>query len=77
MASTGSGGSSRTRQSSFAFRLINPELFIKPNKVVMVSGTAAIIGCVLFLGYMNLTGGDKGTVSTSVQNGKFVKSKWD
>lgn len=30
MASTGRGGSSRTRQSSFAFRLINPELFIKP-----------------------------------------------
>ncbi|XP_074614375.1 small integral membrane protein 8-like [Acropora palmata] len=77
MASTGRGGSSRTRQSSFAFRLINPELFIKPNKVVMVSGTVAIIGCVLLLGYMNLTGGDKGTVSMSVQNGKFVKSKWD
>ena len=43
----------------------------------MVGGTVAIVGCVLFLGYMNLTGGEKGTVSVSVQNGKPVKSKWD
>lgn len=43
----------------------------------MVGGTVAIVGCVLFLGYMSLTGGEKGTVSVSVQNGKPVKSKWD
>ena len=43
----------------------------------MISGTVAIVGCVLFLGYMNITGGKKHTVSVSVQNGKPVKSKWD
>lgn len=75
-----SGNKGSGRQSTFAFRLINPELFIKPNKVVMVSGTVAIVGCLLFLGYMNLSRRQEGNVSVSVQDGKpgkRVKSKWD
>ncbi|RMX57733.1 hypothetical protein pdam_00004996 [Pocillopora damicornis] len=64
------------RQSTLAFRLINPELFIKPNKVIMIGGSVALAGCVLFLGYMNF-GEEKQTVSTSVHNHGRVKSKWD
>jgi len=75
-----SPGKKGSRQSTLAFRLINPELFIKPNKVIMIGGSVAIVGCLLFLGYMNSTGGEKQTavsVSTSPQSNRRVKSKWD
>ncbi|KAK2166429.1 hypothetical protein LSH36_39g09066 [Paralvinella palmiformis] len=44
----------RRLDSTAAFRAVNPELFIKPNKVVMSIGVAAIVGCVAYIGYLNL-----------------------
>ncbi len=40
-------------KSTLAFRIINPELFIKPNKFVMAFGLFCIGGCALFLFNMN------------------------
>ncbi|CAB4019755.1 small integral membrane 8 [Paramuricea clavata] len=34
-------------------RMINPELFIRPNKVVMGIGLIMLTGCVICLAYMN------------------------
>ncbi|KAF7694549.1 small integral membrane protein 8 [Silurus meridionalis] len=35
------------------FRAVNPELFIKPNKPVMVLGLVSITLCVGYLGYLH------------------------
>ena len=46
----------------------------------MIGGSVALVGCLLFLGYMNSTGGEKHTAvsgSTLPQNNRRVKSKWD
>lgn len=36
-----------------AFKAINPELFIKPNKFTSVIGLIALTGCVAFMGYLH------------------------
>jgi len=48
------------RQSGFQgvkattlFRTFNFELFVKPNKYVMIPGLIAITGCVAYFGYLN------------------------
>lgn len=64
-------------RSTLAFRIINPELFIKPNKFVMGLGLFCLGGCVLYLINMNLKH-DKREIRFSVETGKYVeKSKWD
>jgi len=71
-------------QSTLAFRIINPELFIKPNKHVMNFGIAAIAGCVMYFAYMVATHDPKKTATTnkektfSVKTGQLSnRSKWD
>ncbi|XP_026174893.1 small integral membrane protein 8 [Mastacembelus armatus] len=43
----------RGAQTSTLFRAVNPELFIKPNKPVMVFGLVTITVCVGYLGYLH------------------------
>uniref|UniRef100_UPI0037E8049D small integral membrane protein 8 n=1 Tax=Semicossyphus pulcher TaxID=241346 RepID=UPI0037E8049D len=43
----------RGAQTTTLFRAVNPELFIKPNKPVMVFGLVTITLCVGYLGYMH------------------------
>lgn len=69
-------------QSTVASRLINPELYIKPNKHVMNFGVAAIAGCVMYIVYMIATNDSskksKKEKTFSIQTGKVSnKSKWD
>ncbi|XP_073348892.1 small integral membrane protein 8 [Pagrus major] len=43
----------RGAQTTTLFRAVNPELFIKPNKPVMVFGLVTITLCVGYLGYLH------------------------
>ena len=68
-------------QSTVASRLINPELYIKPNKHVMNFGVAALAGCVMYIVYMVATADPKKSKKErtfSSQTGKLTNSnKWD
>eukprot|EP00795_Rhopilema_esculentum_P015723 gene15723-7018_t len=64
-------------RSTLAFRIINPELFIKPNKFIMGFGLLCFGGCALYLFNMNMKD-DGRKVRFSVETGKVVeRSKWD
>lgn len=64
-------------KSTLAFRIINPELFIKPNRFVMGIGLLCIAGCALYLFNMNVKHGKK-EVRFSIETGNpITKSKWD
>ncbi|XP_060769505.1 small integral membrane protein 8 [Neoarius graeffei] len=43
----------RAVRTTSLFRAVNPELFIKPNKPVMVFGLVTITLCVGYLGYLH------------------------
>ncbi|XP_047429836.1 small integral membrane protein 8 [Mugil cephalus] len=43
----------RGAKTTTLFRAVNPELFIKPNKPVMVFGLVTITLCVCYLGYLH------------------------
>ena len=68
-------------ESTVASRLINPELYIKPNRHVMNFGVAAIAGCVMYLVYMIATTDPKKSKKEkifSTQTGNITTtSKWD
>jgi len=68
-------------QSTIASRIINPELYIKPNRHVMNFGVAALAGCVMYIVYMIATADPKKSKKTktfSSQSGKITRStKWD
>lgn len=68
--------------STLGFRIINPELFIKPNKHVMNFGVAAIAGCVMYIVYMIATHDPKKSSEKektfSIRTGQISSStKWD
>ncbi|KAL8598335.1 hypothetical protein ACOMHN_047656 [Nucella lapillus] len=44
-----------TMQSTTAFRAINFELFVRPNKFVMGLGVTLFVGSIGYIMYMNLT----------------------
>ena len=71
-----------------AFKAINPELFIKPNKYTTVIGLLALSGCVAFIGYMHAQDENRkdladGKVYKAMdEDGKYAqvvkkKSRWD
>lgn len=67
--------------STLGFRIINPELFIRPNKHVMNFGIAAIAGCVMYMVYMVATHDPKKSKKEetfSIRTGQLSsRSKWD
>lgn len=71
-----------------AFKAINPELFIKPNRFTTVVGLIALSGCVAFMGYMHAMDENQkdfreGTAYKAVdEDGNYSKvvsrkSRWD
>jgi len=69
-----------------AFKAINPELFIKPNKFTTVVGVIALSGCVAFMAYLHAIDENKKDrekiQKTFDDDGKYVgvhekKSRWD
>ncbi|RDD43529.1 Small integral membrane protein 8 [Trichoplax sp. H2] len=66
----------RKIRTTTAFRIVNPELFIRPNKYVMTFGAIAITGCILFLALMRAShqGNARGEYAdTTIKR----KSRWD
>ena len=64
-------------KSTLAFRVINPELFIKPNKVVMGFGILCFGGCILYLFNMNLNNERRHTTVSVGGKRSVDKSKWN
>ncbi|RUS86766.1 hypothetical protein EGW08_005489 [Elysia chlorotica] len=68
--------------STTAFRAINFELFVKPNKFVMAFGAIAFTTCISYIVYMNMTDDKKKTtyVTLDEDGGTTVRprpSRWD
>lgn len=68
-------------RATVASRLINPELYIKPNKHVVNFGVAALAGCVMYFVYMISTTDPKKSKKEktfSAHTGKISSpNKWD
>ncbi|KAM0730670.1 Small integral membrane protein 8 [Formica fusca] len=47
------GDGLRSLRSTSLFRAINFELYVKPNKTVMILGIVAMLGCSGYIFYMN------------------------
>ncbi|KAK3804208.1 hypothetical protein RRG08_040717 [Elysia crispata] len=68
--------------STTAFRAINFELFVKPNKFVMVFGAVAFTTCISYIVYMNMTDDKKRStyVTLDEDGGTTVRprpSRWE
>ncbi|XP_050483566.1 small integral membrane protein 8 [Bombus huntii] len=46
------GDGLRSLKSTMLFRAINYELYVKPNKVVMIFGAIAMFSCIGYMAYM-------------------------
>ena len=83
----GQGIASKAKDTSSVFRVLNAEMFAKPNLKVAVPGTIIFGGCVLYLAYMKLRADEavrQGTHFKQAQpDGKYKMayndkgSKWD
>ncbi|XP_038126458.1 small integral membrane protein 8 [Cyprinodon tularosa] len=72
----------RGAQTTTLFRAVNPELFIKPNKPVMLFGLAAITLCVGYLGYLHAVKENDQQLYEAIdsEGERYMKrktSKWD
>lgn len=72
----------RGAQTSTLFRAVNPELFIKPNKPVMVFGLVTITLCVGYLGYMHAMKENQQELYEAIdsEGARYMRrksSKWD
>ncbi|KAL3864967.1 hypothetical protein ACJMK2_006608 [Sinanodonta woodiana] len=79
-AETGTGWGKM--KSTSLFRALNFELYIKPNKHVISFGIAALVGCVAYISYMNLTADKRVNTYTAMNpDGTFTRrtrtSRWD
>ncbi|CAH1257758.1 SMIM8 [Branchiostoma lanceolatum] len=70
-------------QTTTLFRVVNPELFMRPNKVVMAFGLVTITGCIAYIAYLNASKEnqrDQLYVNVSSDGTETVqrrRSKWD
>ncbi|XP_065164504.1 small integral membrane protein 8 [Atheta coriaria] len=75
------GDGIRSMKTSRVFRVVNFELYAKPNMVVMAIGLTAFIGCSAYIAYMRSEWADRGYYSTYTADGeetfKKRKSRWD
>ncbi|XP_002734389.1 small integral membrane protein 8-like [Saccoglossus kowalevskii] len=75
------GDGIRGVRTTSLFKAVNFELFVKPNKVVMIFGVVAITCCVSYIAYMNATAENRKMYEAYNVDGttvtKYKKSKWD
>ncbi|XP_034943235.1 small integral membrane protein 8 isoform X2 [Chelonus insularis] len=75
------GAGLRSLKSTMFFRVVNFELYARPNIVVMALGLTAMIGCSAYIFYMRSKYEDMGYYAAVESDGKetFKKkqSKWD
>ncbi|XP_053565064.1 small integral membrane protein 8 [Bombina bombina] len=72
----------RSVNTTTLFRAVNPELFIKPNKPVMVFGLFTITMCVGYIAYLHATEENKKDVYEAIdsEGTRYTRrktSKWD
>ncbi|XP_072759071.1 small integral membrane protein 8 [Anoplolepis gracilipes] len=75
------GDGLRSLRSTSLFRAINFELYVKPNKTVMILGIGAMLGCSGYIFYMNSKGQEKNDYQTMIKSDDTVvlvrkTSKW-
>ncbi|XP_012345201.1 small integral membrane protein 8 [Apis florea] len=74
------GDGLRSLKSTMLFRAINYELYVKPNKIIMIFGTIAIFGCIGYIVYMQRNSNNTEYYSVINSNGtidfKKKTSKW-
>ena len=74
------GDGLRSLRSTSLFRAINFELYVKPNKTIMLLGVIAMLGCSGYIFYMN-SGQRKNNYQTMMKSDDTVvlvrkASKW-
>ncbi|XP_075993369.1 small integral membrane protein 8 [Genypterus blacodes] len=72
----------RSARTTTLFRVVNPELFIKPNKPMMIFGIVSITLCVGYLGYLHATKDNEQQIYEAVhsEGERYTRrktSKWD
>ncbi|XP_027709500.1 small integral membrane protein 8 [Vombatus ursinus] len=72
----------RGTRTTTLFRAVNPELFIKPNKPVMIFGMITLTLCVAYMGYLHATQENKKDLYEAIDSGgaRYMRrktSKWD
>jgi hypothetical protein len=75
-------GEPRLPQSTSLFRALNFELFVKPNKVVMIAGLITFTFCVSYIAYINATAENRKDMYMAMnERGKLEKrqraSRWE
>lgn len=75
------GDGIKSLKTSNIFRLVNFELYTKPNMVIMALGLTAFLGCTGYIAYMRYRFESMGYYSVVTEDGteKFEKrkSRWD
>ncbi|XP_037093392.1 small integral membrane protein 8-like [Pollicipes pollicipes] len=75
------GDGIRNVKTTNVFRAVNFELYAKPNKVVMVLGSAALAGCLGYILYMRSQADLKNNYLAESEDGQLhitpKRSKWD
>ncbi|XP_036621960.1 small integral membrane protein 8 [Trichosurus vulpecula] len=72
----------RGTRATTLFRAVNPELFIKPNKPVMIFGMVTLTLCVAYIGYLHATQENKKDLYEAIdsEGARYMRrktSKWD
>ncbi|XP_076758649.1 small integral membrane protein 8 [Xylocopa sonorina] len=74
------GDGLRSLRSTILFRAVNYELYIKPNKMIMIFGTIAMFGCIGYITYMRCNSDNSQYYSAVATDGtvdlKKKTSKW-
>ncbi|XP_075163749.1 small integral membrane protein 8 [Haematobia irritans] len=77
----GDGSGIRQIRTTNVFRVLNFELYTKPNKIIMGIGLAAITGVFGYIAYMRMKYESLGYYAAVQEDGREVftkkKSKWD
>lgn len=74
------GDGLRSLKSTMLFRAINYELYIRPNKMIMIFGTIAMFSCIGYMAYMRYNSDNTKYYSAVTSDGsidlKKKASKW-
>lgn len=75
------GDGLRSLRSTMLFRAVNYELYVKPNKVIMIFGAVTMLSSVAYILYMRQKYDRKQYYNAVAEDGSVVltkkKSKWE
>lgn len=74
------GDGLRSLKSTMLFRAVNYELYVKPNKMIMIFGAVTMLGCIGYIVYMRQNSDDTKYYTAVAVDGtidyKKKTSKW-